>query len=149
MSRFNIQTDEAEILLFLEKSQNLREVGECLGKDVSVISRRLQGLSLKTPFLVKQDNQWRLTAAGRKFNDWTRRAIQEQDSLLKLQNKFIIATTREFSNLVMAPAINWWDKQFDHYEIMTTDEGIESLILKGSADFGFDCGTPYSPLIAF
>lgn len=149
MTRFNIQTDEAEILLHLEKSQNLREVGETLGKDVSVISRRLKALSLRTPFLVKQDNQWKLTLAGRKFNDWTRRAIAEQESLMHSQEKITIATTREFSNLIMGPSIKWWNDQFPFYEVMTTDDGIESLLLKGAADFGFDCGTPYSPQIAF
>jgi DNA-binding transcriptional LysR family regulator len=149
MNRFCVQTDEAEILLFLEKSLNLREVGELLGKDVSVISRRLKSLSEKTPFLLKQDNQWRLTAAGRKFNDWTRRAMMEQESLMSTQEKFTIATTSEFSSLIMCPAIKWWADQLPCYEIMTTDGGIESLILKGEADFGFDCGTPYSPQIAF
>lgn len=149
MNRFTIQTDEAEILVFLEKSTNLREVGEHLGKDVSVISRRLKSLSERTPFLIKQDNQWRLTPAGRKFNDWSRRAMLEQESLMTIQEKLTIATTREFSNLVLCPSIKWWNEQLACYEIKTTDEGIESLILKGEADFGFDCGTPYSPQIAF
>ena len=149
MTKFTIQTDEAEILLQLEKSLNLREVGESLGRDVSVISRRLKSLSERTPFLVKQDNQWRLTQAGRKFNDWTRRAMAEQDSLMNAQPKITIATTREFSNLVFCQSIKWWNQQLNNYEMITTDDGIESLILKGAADFGFDCGTPYSPQIAF
>ncbi|MFY7991672.1 MAG: LysR substrate-binding domain-containing protein [Bacteriovoracaceae bacterium] len=149
MSRFNIQTDEAEILLYLEKSLNLREVGEFLGKDVSVISRRLKSLSERTPFLIKQDNQWRLTPAGRKFNDWTRRAMSEQESLMNAQTKLVVATTREFSSLVMCPDLKWWARHLSHFEISTTDDGIESQLLKGVADFGFDCGTPYSPQIAF
>lgn len=120
-----------------------------MGRDVSVISRRLKSLAERTPFLAKHEKQWRLTASGRRFNDWTRRAIAEQESLITAREKIVIATTREFSSLVMSPSIRWWNEKLPHFEIITTDEGIESLILKGAAHFGFDCGTPYSPQVAF
>lgn len=149
MNKFALQTDESEILLLLESCSNLRDIAEKLGKDVSVISRRLQGIAERTPFLLKQERQWRLTPAGRRFNDWTRRAIAEQMDLIKDKERIIIATTKEFSNLVLCPSIPWWMKEFANCEIVTTDEGIESLLLKGTAHFGFDCGTPYSPQIAF
>lgn len=149
MNRFALQTDESEILLLLETSSNLREVAESLGKDVSVISRRLQTIAERTPFLIKQERQWRLTPAGRKFNDWTRRAITEQMDLIKAKERLIIATTKEFSNLVLCPSLAWWMKEFNNCEIITTDKGIENLLLKGVAHFGFDCGTPYSPQISF
>lgn len=149
MNKFALQTDESEILLFLETSTNLREVAELLGKDVSVISRRLQNIAEKTPFIIKQDRQWKLTTAGRKYNDWSRRAIAEQHALIRSQERLVVATTKEFSNLILCPSISWWLKEFANCEIITTDEGIEPLILKGAAHFGFDCGTPYSPQIAF
>ena len=149
MNRFALQTDESEILLFLETAGNLRDIAETLGKDVSVISRRLQGISEKTSLILKQERQWRLTSAGRKYNDWTRRMINEQHALINAKERLVVATTREFSSLVLCPAIPWWTKEFENCEVITTDEGIESLILKGVAHFGFDCGTPYSPQIAF
>lgn len=149
MNRFALQTDESEILLLLENAENLREIAEILGKDVSVISRRLQGISEKTSLISKQERQWRLTSAGRKYNDWTRRMINEQHALINAKERLVLATTKEFSSLVLCPSIAWWTKEFENCEIITTDEGIESLILKGVAHFGFDCGTPYSPQIAF
>lgn len=149
MNKFALQSDESEILLLLETSSNLREVAEKVGKDVSVISRRLQTIAERTPFIQKADRQWRLTVAGRKYNDWTRRAIAEQHALIKTQERIVLATTKEFSSLVLCPSISWWLKEFTNCEIITTDEGIESMLLKGSAHFGFDCGTPYSPQIAF
>jgi DNA-binding transcriptional LysR family regulator len=149
MNRFALQTDESEILLLLENAENLREIAEILGKDVSVISRRLQGISEKTSLILKQERQWRLTSAGRKYNDWTRRMINEQHALINAKERLVLATTKEFSSLVLCPSIAWWTKEFENCEIITTDEGIESLILKGVAHFGFDCGTPYSPQIAF
>jgi DNA-binding transcriptional LysR family regulator len=149
MNRFALQTDESEILLLLENAENLREIAEILGKDVSVISRRLQGISEKTSLILKQERQWRLTSAGRKYNDWTRRMINEQHALINAKERLVLATTKEFSSLVLCPSIAWWTKEFENCEIITTDEGIESLILKGIAHFGFDCGTPYSPQIAF
>lgn len=33
--------------------------------------------------------------------------------------------------------------------MISDDNGIESLILNGQADFGFDCKAPYDPSIAF
>lgn len=149
MNRFTIQSDESEILLHLETASNLREVAEKLGKDVSVISRRLQTISEKTPFLLKQDRQWKLTESGRKYNHWTKKTIAEQHDLIKEKERLVLATTREFSNIVLCSSISWWLKEFSNCEIMTTDEGIESMLLKGSAHFGFDCGIPYSPQIAF
>lgn len=149
MNRFALQTDESEILLLLENAENLRDIAETLGKDVSVISRRLQGISEKTSLILKQERQWRLTSAGRKYNDWTRRMINEQHALINAKERLVLATTKEFSSLVLCPSISWWTKEFENCEIITTDEGIESLLLKGVAHFGFDCGTPYSPQIAF
>lgn len=149
MKKFIIQTDEAEILLQIEKGISLREIGELLMKDVSVISRRLKALSEKTPFLVKGDQKWILTSAGKRFNEWTKRALLEQESLINEKEKITIAMTREFSNLVFCPSVNDWRQNFSNLNIITTDEGIESLLVKGLADFGFDCGTPYSPQVAF
>ncbi len=149
MKKFIIQTDEAEILLHLEEGITLREIGELTAKDVSVISRRLKSLSEKTSFLVKGDKKWILTPAGKKFNEWTRRAVLEQESLVHQEQRITVAMTREFSNLVFCPSISLWRKTFTHFNVITTDEGIEPLLLKGVADIGFDCGTPYSPQVAF
>lgn len=149
MYRFTLQTDESEILLLLESADNLRTIAETLGKDVSVISRRLQGISEKSSLIIKQERQWRLTSMGLKYNDWTRRMINEQHALINAKERLVLATTKEFSSLVLCPSIGWWTKEFENCEIITTDEGIEPLILKGVAHFGFDCGTPYSPQIAF
>lgn len=35
------------------------------------------------------------------------------------------------------------------FKIMTCEEGIESALIKGQADFGFDCGRPHDPAVAF
>lgn len=149
MTKFIIHSEDSEILLQLEKSSNLREVALILGKDVSVISRKLTSLSERTPFLTKFERQWRLTGHGLRYNEWTRRAMLEQQSIMNSTDRLKIITTREFSSKILCPSLSWWKSQAAHIEITTTDDGIENSLLSGQADFGFDCGNPYSPQIAF
>jgi DNA-binding transcriptional LysR family regulator len=147
--KYPLSSEACEILLHLEHSENLREIAEKVGRDVSVVSRKLQALASSTPFLTKIQNQWRLTTPGLEFNRWTRTAITEQRRLLMQADVVRIATTREFASRVMAPALDAFAAWGAGVEIISLSDGVEAALLERKADFGFDCGTPYSPSIAF
>jgi DNA-binding transcriptional LysR family regulator len=146
---YALSSESSEILLHLERAANLREVAEKIGRDVSVVSRRLQALAASTPFLVKVENQWRLTNAGLEFNRWTRNTIADQARFLENAERIRIATTREFAARVLSRSLDRFAGMGKTIEILAMNEGVESLLLDRKADFGFDCGTPYSPSIAF
>ena len=148
---FILSSDESELLLLLKSQKTVQSLARVLRKDVSVVSRQLKALSQKEEVLQKIDARWKLTPLGERFADWAQESIQAQKTLTKNRTKIRVATTREFASRILAPQIqNLFDLKKTEPEIISDDQrGIESLLLSGKADFGFDCGTPYDPSIAF
>lgn len=149
VERFFINSEDAEILSLLESSENLREIASRFGRDVSVISRRLQKISEDFHFIEKVDGRWRLNKSGLRFNQWTRNAINEQKKYLVGTEEITIGMSREFASRIFIPEMKDFYKEFSQIKLLTSDEGIEGLILDRLIDVGFDCGTPYSPDVAF
>lgn len=148
--RFIVTSQECELLLAFEAKTNLEDLALLLKKDVSVVSRNLKSISQKNNLLEKQNGKWVLTEKGRALNNWTRDAIYCQRLSLEQQQNIKIASTREFASRVLLPnCADLVEIGSASLSIISTDAGIERLILAGNADFGFDCGRPNNPSIAF
>ena len=133
-----------------EQKSSLMELAQALHKDVSVVSRNLKAVSEKFDVLEKRFGRWVLTEKGKAINAWSKEAIFTQRLTLGQQKSIRIATTREFASRVLLPSTRALIGEEDiSVSIVTSDAGIEKFILTGKADFGFDCGRPQSPSIAF
>lgn len=110
-------------------------------RDASVISRRLKDISFKASVLVKEEGQWKLTDLGQEMADWAQESIQQQQAIMTQKQLIRIATTRQFAALKLAPSLaSLLDLTKYRVELVTTDEGVESLLLSDRADIAFDCG---------
>jgi DNA-binding transcriptional LysR family regulator len=149
-TNFQLSSDDCEILLAFEDAGSLQVLSEKMLKDISVLSRSLKNISLKAPVLEKLSGRWVLTRQGAELNKWTRDAIYSQQLRLGNQREVRIVSTREFATRILVPNIkDLIGEDHTRASIMTTDEGIESYILEGKADFGFDCGRPIDPAVSF
>lgn len=148
--RFSIDTETCELLLSLDEGLTLQELACLWRRDVSVISRKIKRIAESTDLLEKIDARWRLTKKGKALNLWTQEAMLKQNHVMNRQGSLTIAGTREFSSRVLLPKTRTLIGDEDlKLSILSTDSGIEELILASKADFGFDCGRPLSPSIAY
>ena len=138
-------------MLAFEDKKSLFELALELNKDISVISRRLKSIANSSNLLEKSsNNKWQLTPQGFALNKWTREAIYNQQLNLKQTTNIKIATTREFASRVLLPQTRTLIGNNNiSVSILSTDTGIENLILESKADFGFDCGRPNNPSIGY
>lgn len=149
-NRFQLNSYDCEILLEFERQGSLQALADALGKDISVISRNLKAIAHSSDCLEKIGGRWNLTPEGIALNHWTREAIYSQRLALQRQKSLVIATTREFASRILIPQTRPLVGEEDmSISIISSDEGIEELILSGKADFGFDCGRPRDPLVSF
>ncbi|MBT4763265.1 MAG: LysR family transcriptional regulator [Bdellovibrionaceae bacterium] len=149
-NRFFLNSNDCEILMEFERRSSLQEMSEKLGKDISVISRNLKSISEKASVIEKQGGRWKLTSQGKALNHWTREAIFSQAQTLNKMKVIKIATTREFASRVLIPNTEaLFDDSSISISLVTSDDGIEPLILSGEVDFGFDCGRPKDPLVSY
>lgn len=148
--RFLMSSQECELLLAFEQKTNLLELSEFLKKDISVLSRNLKTIAEKSDVLEKQQGRWVLTEKGKALNVWTREVCHSQRLALERQKTIKIAATREFASRVLLKSTRSLIGDEDiSVSIISSDTGIERHILTGLADFGFDCGRPHSPNVAF
>lgn len=149
-AKFSLSCQDCEILLQFEQTGNLLKLSQALGKDISVVSRNLKAIGEQSDVLEKKNGRWSLTSIGRELNVWTREAILSQKMVLNAKKSLVIATTREFASRILIPAARELigDENVS-ISIISTDEGIEQYLVSGKADFGFDCGTPNSKLVAY
>lgn len=149
-NRFALSSLDCETLMEFEKCKSLQEMSDTLGKDISVISRNIKSISEKAPVIEKQNGRWMLTKQGKALNDWTRESIFSQTQVLNQMKIIKIATTREFASRILIPNTeSLLNESSVSISLFTTDSGVESLLLSGEADFGFDCGRPESPLVSY
>lgn len=147
---FFLTSKECELLLAFEQKTSLEDLAAALNKDISVISRNLKSIALKSSLLEKQHGKWMLTDKGKALNMWTRNAMTSQRLAMDKQQSIKIATTREFASRVLLPSIKSLVNEDEFFvSIIASDSGIEQILLAGNADFGFDCGRPYSPNVAY
>jgi nicotinamidase-related amidase len=87
--RFNLTSDQLELLLAFEKSEGLNQLAETMAKDSSVISRNLQRIAENYPVLKKVKGRWEITPLGIQVNEQTRMYLEKHTQLLSVstQNK--------------------------------------------------------------
>lgn len=141
--------EESALISELEGRPTLQELSEKMRKDPSVISRDLKRISEKAPVIEKVNGRWVLTELGLQLSFWSKKISMEQSEILNRDYSLTIATTREFAARILAQNFNYFLNSGVRYKILTCDNGIEQALLDGSADFGFDCGRPQDPQIAF
>ncbi len=147
--KFELSSTECEIVYQFERTQSLEELAIKLGKDISVVSRNIKAIAEKSSVFEKRNGRWSLTDKGLALNKWTEESIYSQRLVLNQQKSITVAATREFASRILLPKINDLTNESEAtVSIVSSDNGIERLLLSGQADFGFDCGRPTDPLIA-
>ncbi len=150
MRNFAVNSEDCELLLLFNELKSLDKISSTLNKDASVVSRQLKSLALRTNTLEKIDGRWQVSKLGTRLISWATDAIEDQKSSLKGKKNIKIATTREFAARLLIPQIRTLIGEKDvSVSLISSDEGVENLLLSGKADFGFDCGRPNDPAIAF
>lgn len=146
-----ISSDDCSLLLHFSEAESLAALARSQGRDISVISRKLQRLAAELPVIEKHRGRWALTPLGREIVQWTRDAVTSQSRLLQRPLSLRIATTREFAARILAPALPDLQKRLPlvEFEIYSFEGGTEKALLEGNVDLSFDCGRPHSPDIRF
>jgi len=74
-----LTSDQLELLLALESSENLEKLAKAVQKDKSVVSRNLQRIQETIPVVAKHQGRWGITALGRTFTSLTRKYLEDLD----------------------------------------------------------------------
>ncbi|MBY0471231.1 substrate-binding domain-containing protein [bacterium] len=147
---FPVSSEDCRLLLLLETEGSVRQVSQILRRDVSVITRQLNRLAEKTPFVEKLNGKWQISLSGKRLNGWTRDAILCQKNILAARTHLRVATTREFAARILAPRLGeFLNRKTESISIISSEDGVEQLLLNGSVDIGLDCGRPVDPSIRF
>ena len=146
-----ISSDDCLLLLKFSETDTLAALSQSLGRDISVVSRKLQRLAGEVPVLEKHQGRWTLTPLGREVVQWTRDAVSSQSRILRRPHSLRVATTREFGARMLAPALPELRRRLPlvEFEIYTYENGTEAPLLAGNVDLALDCGRPQSPDIRF
>ncbi len=147
--RFKIDSQTLELLVAMDECQSLEELARRMTKDISVISRSLTRLGTSSGLIEKVRGRWRLTSLGKNMVTWARGAISAQAALLGEPRRLKLATTREFSARVLAPALPEFERAGYHVSVITPVGGIEAALLSGNADIALACAVPQSPDIRY
>lgn len=146
-----ISSEDCSLLLSFSEAESLAALAETLGRDISVVSRKLQRLAADAPVLEKRGGRWALTPLGKEIVQWTRDAVGSQSRLLQRASSLRIATTREFAARVLAPDLAALKEKLPlvEFEVYSFERGVEEALLEGNVDLALDCGRPQSPDIRF
>lgn len=148
---FPLNSEQCEMLLQLKNQGSVQKLAEFLKRDVSAVNRQLQKIASISDLLEKQQGRWRVSKHGDQMVEWAREAILSQRQILNERSEICIVTTREFAARVLAPQLPKIREENEqiHFVILTSEDGVESLLLNGRADLGLDCGRPQDPLIRY
>jgi nicotinamidase-related amidase len=106
--RFNLASDQLELLMAFENSLGLNNLAETMAKDPSVVSRNLQRIAEEYPVLKKVKGRWELTPLGVQINEQTRFYLAKHIELLSqaTSSKKTEVTTSDRSILIIINAQN-------------------------------------------
>jgi nicotinamidase-related amidase len=104
--RFQLSSEECELLLAFEEQASLSSLARSLGKDATVISKKLQKLAGSHPVLEKARGRWQITEAGRKLNSWTRSALRTQAETLDLRSDRAVADLPSIDDRTLLLLVN-------------------------------------------
>lgn len=151
MMKFLLNSTEAELLLHFETNPSLGPLADFLGRDPTVISRQLKRISEQGDFLIKSHGRWKLTEAGRKYNQATRDYLLMQNKITTEMLHLRIGSTREFCSRILSPNLDDLKEilEVNSVSLIAHENSTESSLLAGKIDISFDCGKPYSPEIVY
>ena len=151
LTKFALTSEESELLILLDELQDVRRIGEKIGRDPSGVSRAIRKLADKYSVIEKRSGRWQITAIGMEINNLNRNFIQAQNSILKQQSRLKIGTNREFAARVVAPKVQELEKLLGgiRLDLFSYENGVEQALRSGAIDVGFDCGRPADPLIRY
>jgi DNA-binding transcriptional LysR family regulator len=151
--RFEVDPSDCALLLAVHETGSLARASRELGRDPSVLARKLQRLALDTDLVEKVGGAWRVSARGRELALWTRDAIQRQRQALSAPLTLRLGAVPTFLERVLCPALAGAPfaelRRAHRLEILSPAEGLETALLRGTVDVGFACGRPKDPLIRF
>lgn len=151
MEKMLLSDNDIETLIAFEKNSSLELLAKALGKDQTVISKRLKQISEKADVLTKVSGRWCLNETGKKIIRLSEDFIHAQQSILQNRKHIRLGTSREFAAKFVSPNIEKIKKQIGAYSITLNayENGIEEALLNGEIDLGFDCGRPNSAEVRF
>lgn len=79
--RFNLTSDQLELLLAFEHATGLGHLAELMARDPLVVSRSLQRIAESYPVLKKVKGRWEMTPLGVQINQRTRVYLEDQAKL--------------------------------------------------------------------
>lgn len=80
--KFNLTSDQLELLLAFENTKGLSQLAELMARDQSIVSRNLQRMAEEYPVLIKVKGRWQITPLGIQINQLTRSYLEEQKKLI-------------------------------------------------------------------
>ena len=106
--RFNLASDQLELLMAFENSLGLNNLAETMASDPLVVSRNLQRIAEEYPVLKKVKGRWELTPLGVQINEQTRFYLAKHIELLSqaTSSKKTEVTTSDRSILIIINAQN-------------------------------------------
>ncbi len=151
--RFEVDPSDCALLLAVHETGSLSRASRELGRDPSVLARRLQRLARESDLVEKIGGAWRVSERGRQVALWTRDAIQRQRIALREPLTLRLGGTAPFLENVLCPALSEAPfsslRESHRLEILNPSDGLEAALLRGSLDIAFACGRPKDPLIRF
>ncbi len=152
VTEFPLSSEQCETLCALEQCETVAGLAVALRRDASAVSRQLQKIANAAPVLEKVQGRWKLTPLGREVVQWSRHASNSLNRLFKRKQALRVGTTREFAARVLCPQIPAFIESVlpgAELLLLTHEDGVEEMLLKGEVDFGIDCGRPRDPMVRF
>lgn len=149
--KLQLSSDACRLLTLLAEDGTTTRVARRLNKDASVVSRDLSALARAAPVLVKQHGRWQLTDLGRRVTHWFREAALAQQRLLSARPTVRLATTTQFAERVLAPALGTV-ANLERTTVSVTATAyaeLEPLLRAGGTDLVITCGRPSDPLVRY
>lgn len=128
--RFNLNSDQLELLLAFEQAKGLGHLAEVMAKDPSVVSRNLQRIAEEYPVLIKAKGRWTLTPLGLQLNQKSRIYIEDQEKLLKPSNKLNESKSSMFNGEPVLIIINTQNGLFDETQKNRNNSEAEENIAR-------------------
>lgn len=111
--KFNLHSDQLELLLAFEEAKGLGHLAEMMAKDPSVVSRNLQKIAEDFPVLTKVRGRWEITPLGVQINQQTRVYLESQEKLISAKIERNKSQTLLFGESSILIIINVQNGLFD------------------------------------
>lgn len=144
-----LDLDECRLVLALAQLKSVDKVAVELGRDRTVISRKLLQIEAKYPVVSKQGNRWFVTPKGLELCRWTLLAVGEQRRILQQDAELRIGTVRDFAEFKVSPKLKHIRMKCEvkRVSVLSSLSNIENALLQGEIDIAISCQIPIDPSI--